>query len=153
MDIKISKAKERDALRMNELLTKLIQDERQYDKNIDENFVVESFYEHYVDDKSKCLLVAKNDEDIIIGYLYGYIKTLEGGEKPHKEARLDALYVEDEYRKNHIAKELIKQFKVWAKENKVASLEVDVCANNMKAYNLYLKSGFREIKKTLKMDI
>lgn len=152
MDIKISKAKEVDALKMNELLTKLIQDERQYDKNIDENFVVESFYEHYVEDNSKCLLVAKVD-DAIIGYIYGYIKTLEGGEKPHKEAKLDAIYVEVEYRKKHVAEELIKKFKVWAKENEVTSLEVDVCANNIKAYNLYLKNGFIEIKKTLKVDI
>lgn len=152
MNYKIDKANRNDALKMNELLTKLIHDERQYDENIDENFVVESFYEHYIDDKSKCLLVSK-DKDVIIGYLYGYIKTLEGGEKAHIEAKLDALYIESEYRHQHIAEELIKEFKVWAKENKVTSLEVDVCANNIGAYNLYLKSGFKETKKTLKVNI
>lgn len=69
MDFNIHNADKNEALEMNKLLTKLIQDEKQYDDNIDENFIVESFYEHYVEDKSKCLLVATSENNVI-GFLY-----------------------------------------------------------------------------------
>lgn len=152
MEFQIQKASKDDALKMNELLTKLIQDEKQYDKNIDDNFVVESFYEHYVDDPNKCLLVAKN-KDNILGYIYGYIKTHEDGLNASIVAKLDAIYVEENYRRNNIAKELIKEFKSWCKNNKATSLEVDVCSKNIKSFKLYQECGFEEFKKSLKMDI
>ncbi len=152
MEFKIRKAEEKDALVLNNLLTKLIQDERQYDKNIDESFVVTSFYEHYVDDPNRCLLVADNN-GVILGYLYGYLCPQEDGLVKHLEAKLDALFVEEEYRNNKIAQELIANFKSWCLDKKVNSIEVDVCSDNKKAFNLYSQSGFKEVKKSLKMDI
>lgn len=152
MDINIHKANKDEALKMNELLTKLIQDEKQYDDTIDPNFIVVSFYEQYVDDENKCLLVATRGKEVI-GYLYGYIKNHEGGLKELLSAKLDALFIEEEYRKQHIAQNLIDGFKNWCKDKKVTSLEVDVCAENKKALFLYQKVGFEEFKKSLKMDI
>lgn len=152
MNFNIHQASKDEALKMNELLTKLIQDEKQYDDAIDENFIVESFYEHYVDDKSKCLLVA-TEETKVIGYLYGFIKSQEGGIKEILSAKLDALFVEERFRKHHVAQELIKSFKSWCKDMNVSSLEVDVCAKNIKALNLYQQVGFEEFKKSFKMDI
>ena len=57
---------------LNKLLTDLINDERKYDDNINENFIVSSFYENIYTDKNKCLLAVKNNNNII-GYLYGYV--------------------------------------------------------------------------------
>lgn len=152
MNFDIHKANTHEALEMNNLLTKLIQDEKQYDDTIDPNFIVVSFYERYVDDPEKCLMVATSDNKVI-GYLYGYIKDLEGGTKEIISAKLDALFVDVDYRKNHIAKDLINSFKDWCKEKRVVSLEVDVCAENEKAINLYQQAGFKEFKKSLKVDI
>ncbi len=152
MNFNIHKANENEALKMNNLLTKLIQDERQYDSNIDASFKVSSFYEHYVDDPGRCLLVVTDNTEVI-GYLYGYIKPLEGGIKGQISAKLDAIFVETEYRKQHIAQSLIDHFKTWCKEKGVTSLEVDVCSDNQKAINLYHQVGFEEFKKTLKMHL
>ncbi len=152
MNYNIHKANKDEALEMNDLLTKLIQDEKQYDDSIDPNFIVVSFYERYVDDESKCLMVATIKKQVI-GYLYGYIKEQEGGTKDILSAKLDALFVEEEFRKKHVAQELIKSFKIWCKDNKVSSVEVDVCSGNIKALNLYGQAGFEEFKKSLKMDI
>ena len=152
MDFNIHQADKEEALQMNDLLTKLIQDEKQYDDTIDPNFIVVSFYEQYIEDKNKCLLVATK-EKMVVGYLYGYIKNPEGGTIDVFSAKLDALFVSEEYRKQHIAKDLIDNFKTWCKDKNVTSLEVDVCSENNKALNLYKQAGFEEFKKSLKMDI
>lgn len=152
MNYDIHYANDEEAKEMNNLLTKLIQDERKYDESIDENFKVTSFYEHYVNDPKRCLLVA-TDKNKVIGYIYGFIKEQEAGLKEEKKASLDALYVESEYRQNKIAERLIDGFKTWCKEKDVSNLEVNVCAGNDVAHKLYLKSGFKETKFTLNMNI
>lgn len=152
MNFNIHKANKVEALEMNKLLTKLIQDEKQYDDNIDENFAVVSFYEYYVDDANKCLLVATIESNVI-GFLYGYIKKEEDGKIRSILAKLDALFVEEQYREQYVAKELINSFKNWCKNNNVSSIEVDACSGNIKALNLYKQVGFEEFRKSLKMDI
>ena len=92
----IRKAVKEDAQTLDYLLTLLIQDEQKYDDNIDENFTVQHFYENYIDDFHKYIIVAE-EENKIIGYLYGYQKKDES--LHNKVAVLDALYVEEKYRK------------------------------------------------------
>ncbi|MCH5167177.1 MAG: GNAT family N-acetyltransferase [Erysipelotrichales bacterium] len=147
----IRKAHLEDAKHLNDLLTLLIQDEKQYDDSINENFIVKDFYEHYVEDKNRCILVAL-DENKIVGYLYGYIKSVDPTIN-NKTSVLDALYVDNSFRDKGIANELIENFKHWSKENKVNSIEVSVCSNNIKAKNLYNKHGFQTIKETLILEI
>lgn len=76
MQFVIEKASFNDAKKVNDLLTKLIIDEKIYD------------------DENVCLLVAKTKEKKeIIGYLYGYIRN-DGDSTIYKTSVLDALYVE-----------------------------------------------------------
>lgn len=143
----IRRARIEDAKDLNNLLTQLIQDEKQYDSNIDPDFVVTDFYEHYIDDPTRLLIVAEEDE-FIVGYLYGIIK--ENDETlTNKVALLDALYIDASYRGKGIANNLIKEFKKWAIDNKVNALEVSVCSKNIKAKNLYHKHNFITTKETL----
>ena len=147
----IRKAKYKDAKRLNFLLTLLIRDERQYNPEINEDFVVTNMYENYIDDDKRIILVAEED-DKIIGYLYGFM--VENDEvETGKIANLDALYVEEDYRKHGVAEKLIDQFKVWVLNNKINKIDVNVCSANYKAKSLYTKKGFITTKETMSLEI
>ena len=145
--IEIRKAVSEDVKQLNNFLTLLIRDEKQYDPNINENFTVTNMYEKYINDNSRLLLVAEED-DKIVGYLYGILNYADGANL-NDVAKLDALYVEKEYRNRNIANSLINEFKKWALENKVYVLQVGVCSGNFKARNLYEKQGFQVLNETM----
>ena len=144
------KALMKDSKYLDNLLTMLIQDERQYDNSIDEYFIVTDFYQNYILDDTKFLYLAEDNKKII-GYIYGYLK--KDDTNKNKTAYLDALFIDNDYREKGIANNLIKAFKKWAKENKCSNIEVNVCSNNIKAKNLYLKNNFQSFKETLKCNI
>ena len=143
----IRKAIYDDVKKLNELLTLLIQDEKQYDEGINDKFVVTNMYENYIEDKTKLILVAEEDNKIV-GYLYGKLEDSDETYK-YKVALLDALYVTKEYRKKGIADALINEFKNWAKLNNVDLLKVNVCSKNIKAKKLYEKHNFITHSETL----
>ncbi len=144
----IRKAIYDDVKKLNELLTLLIQDEKQYDEGINDNFVVTNMYENYIEDKTKLILVAEEDNNIV-GYLYGKLEESDETYK-YKVAILDALYVIEEYRQKGIADSLINEFKNWAKLNNVNLLKVNVCSKNIKAKKLYEKHNFIMHSETLR---
>lgn len=151
MDLIIKKASIKDAKELNNLLTKLIQDEKKYDKNINENFKVISFYENLIENDDNCALVALvNDE--IVGYIYGYI-THNDSTYINDVAYLDAMFVDIKYRKNGIGRSLVQEFKKWAKDKGAKYIELKVCSNNIDAVNLYEKENFLEIKKIMSLEI
>ena len=73
MNIEILKATTKEmALEANKFLTKLIRDEKKYDNNINENCIINSYYENVYMKNDKCLLLAKINKKYV-GYLYGFI--------------------------------------------------------------------------------
>ena len=77
LNFNISKAMLNEIPEINDMLTDLIQDERKnYDININENYKVQEFYEKLIDNEDKIILVAR-DNDIILGYVYGFIQDNE----------------------------------------------------------------------------
>ena len=118
MNIEILKATTKEmALEANKFLTKLIRDEKKYDNNINENCIINSYYENVYMKNDKCLLLAKINKKYV-GYLYGFI--INTGETTlEKQAKLDALYTDEEYRENKIGQELINEFKKWAKSKNI----------------------------------
>ena len=150
MDYKIRKANIKDAKSVNELLTLLIRDEKKYDININEECTIERLYEDIIPNENSIVLIAEKDKKIL-GYLFGYI--IENGNAYlEKSAKLEALYIDEKYRKNGIAASLIEKFKIWSKEKKVKYIEVQVLNENVNAYNLYKKEEFKEFKSTLLME-
>ena len=105
----IRKASLEDVKTLNWLLTLLIRDEKKYDNNINENFTVTNMYENYIYDENKIILVAI-EEGKIAGYIYGYIIEPDAILN-NKIAKLDALYILEEYRNKGIASNLINEFK------------------------------------------
>ena len=141
MNFNISKVMLNEISEINNMLTDLIQDERKnYDSNINENYKVEEFYEKLINNNDKTIFVAR-DNDIVLGYVYGFIQD-NGSLYNNKVAKLDALFVKEQYRGNGIARKLIKEFINWAEEKEVAYIELSVCKNNTNAISLYENEGF-----------
>ncbi len=147
----IRKAEYKDVETLNNFLTLLIRDERQYDLGIDENFVVTNMYENYIEDSSKLIIVAEENEKIV-GYLYGIIKPNDDTYK-YIVAKLDALYIDSNFRNKGIATALIEYFKEWAKNQNVNKIEVNVWSKNTKAKKLYEKNAFQTTSETLTIDV
>jgi len=137
---------------INKMLTDLIQDERKnYDSNINENYKVQEFYEKFIDNEDKIILVAR-DNDIILGYVYGFIQD-NGNLFNNKIAQLDALFVNEQYRGNGIARSLMKEFINWTREKEVAYVELSVCKDNTNAISLYENEGFGIDKIVLRKEL
>ena len=143
----IRKAIDKDVEILNNYLTLLIKDEKQYDPGIDEDFEVTNMYDNYINDDSKLLIVAVEDEKVV-GYLYGKIKQADPTYK-YITARLGAIYVDSNYRNKGIATSLIEYFKKWSLEKEAHKLEVNVWSNNIKAKSIYEKAGFKTASETL----
>ena len=143
MNFTIGKVMLNEISEINNMLTDLIQDERKnYDSNINENYKVEEFYEKLINNDDKRILVAR-DNDIILGYVYGF----------NKVAQLDALFVKEQYRGNGIARSLIREFINWARGKEVAYVELSVCKDNANAISLYENEGFSIDKICLRKEL
>ena len=59
---------------------------------------------------------------------------------------MDALYVEQDYRRLGVGIKLIDAFKNWSYEIGAKYIELKVCKENNSAINLYEKMGFTENK-------
>lgn len=135
----------------NTYLTKLINDEKKYDLNINENCVVETFYENIIHDEDKCILFAKIDDEIV-GYLYGFLENT-GDTYIKGKTKLEAMYVDADFRGNNIGSKLIDYFIKWSKEKKAKYIELSVCDSNETAINLYSKKGFKRVKTIMEVEI
>lgn len=133
---------------VNDFLTKLIQDERKYDENINKDFIITEYYEHCYNNENTILLLCEN-KNIPYGYIYGYIRN-DGDSSIKKTAVIDALYVEEKYRNNGIATNLINEFIKQANKQGAKIFEISVVNANTDAYNLYKKLNFKPIKSIMK---
>ena len=139
--------KEEDEKRANYcdlLLTKLIQDERKYDKSINKNYIVNNYFKNVIKDKNNILLWNKED-NIIKGYIY--LKKIENG------YLIDGLYVLEEYRNNGIAHALIDKAIMIIKEKNGVFVDINVMSNNIEAIKIYKSYGFNEIRVGLRKNI
>ena len=140
MYIEIKKANQLNINEANKLLTKLIRDEKKYDHNINEKYVVKRYYENRP--KNSVILFAYVDKKIA-GYTYGILEDTQT--YINKKLLIDALYVEEEFRNNGVATSLINAVEEWGKEQGAKVEELTVCKENEKAFNLYKKFGFDTI--------
>ena len=149
--MKLRDATPADATRLDELLTKLIHDEAQYDPNLNDSYVVTDNYLDRIGLEGHKLLLIE-DEGEIVAFLYGFLYEIPGMlAKPI--AILDALYVEEAYRRKGCASQLISAFKSFAAESGVCRIELKVLSNNETALHLYEKLSFKETKKYMAMDL
>ena len=143
MNIEIKKYSKENANICNRFLTKLIEDERKYDENLKNNVVISNYYNELNDNSIIYLAFVNNNP---VGYIYGYMT--EDILIKEKTAKLDALYVLEEYRGNKIASKLIEEFKSWCFSKKVKYIEVTAWNDNIDATKTYLEHNFLPKKAT-----
>lgn len=141
-----------DALECNKLLEKLIQSESKFNNNIDQEFKVNNWFENFYNANTNAIFIAKNNEKII-GYVYVQITSVDDGPMKNKEALIDGLYIEEDYRAQGFSKILMNKAEEWAKENGVKYLYVNVLEENSRAVNLYKKLNFNSFEMKLKKEL
>lgn len=141
METKIDFAKtEEEFKKADKLLNKLIQYESGFSRNINKDFVVENFYINN-QNNNNCLAIARDDENNIVGFLFGYKRFLTSNIFP--VGYIDALFVEEDYRRKGISKKLIAFFEKWAISKGAKELELNVLYNNLDALKVYEKLNFK----------
>lgn len=151
MDYIIRRANINDSSYINKLLTKLIRDEKRYDININEKCEVKRFYENLIENDNNLILVVEFDNKII-GYLYGLIE-YRGDAYIERVARIDALYIESDYRNTGIGSNLLKNFKQWVIDKNIKYIEICAQVENKNAVNLYEKMGFKNFKSIMNIEL
>ena len=145
----IEKIKTRElADKCDELLTKLILDEKQYDDSIDSSFKVNNYFNNFVNDEDK----------IILGYfvndvLVGYICANDTVSNNIKGMFIDGLYVESGYRNKGIAKELINEVILEAEKRDAKFIDIKVMSKNDIAKNLYNSFDFNDFKVIMRKEM
>ena len=136
----------------NLLLEKLIIDEKKYNDNISDNIDLSNYYENIYRKDNNKIYIAMDDEKIV-GYIYVKLNDPRLYGEKYKEAFIDALYVDEEYRNNKIATSLIEKARIYAKENDAKKISINVISNNEIALNLYYKLGFYNFSIRLKQNL
>lgn len=134
-----------DANRCDELLTKLIQDERQYNDTIDENYVVTNHFNTMLNDEN-IIILAKYINNIIVGYIL--IRKMDDN-----TCLLDGLYVEKEYRNKGIAKSLLTEAILRIQNMNIKYIDINVMYHNIIAKHIYEKLGFVEYEIKMRKSI
>lgn len=129
----------KDCSILDTMLTKLIMDERKYDKSIDKNFKVQNFYQNVLGKNN--IIYLCEEENKIIGYVYAIINS--------ENAVIDALYVEECYRNKKIATTLITEIIKVINEKNIHKILINVMSDNIVAKNFYPSLGFIPFRETL----
>ncbi len=132
----------------DDLLTKLIQDERKYNNFIDKHFVVKNYFQNVIKNENNILLCYEEDA-MIKGYIF--LKSIEDNNR--KGYLIDGLYVIERDRNKGIATKLIESALNVIKDKNVYFVDINVMANNSVAINLYKSFGFNEFEITFRKDI
>lgn len=138
-----------EANKCDELLNKLILDEKKYDDTINENFFVNNYFSKMINNENNILLVDIID-DKIIAYVFAkkiYDESIDIG------YLIDGLYVEQEYRNRGIAKNLINVIIKICENNNASYIDINVMYNNTLAKKLYKSLEFNELKLTLRKKL
>lgn len=133
------------------LLTKLINDEKKYNDNLKEDYIVKDYFKNIYHKENRVLLIAK--EEKIIGYTYVKIITDDNGPTLYREALIDGLYVEEEYRNKGIGTKLIEEAIEWCKNNDVKCISLHAINKNIAAKRLYDKLGFEVFYLDMKREV
>lgn len=134
-----------DANRCDELLTKLIQDERQYNDTIDENYIVKNHFNKMLNDEN-IIILAYYINKIIVGYIL--IRRTD-----NNTCLLDGLYVEKEYRNKGIGKSLLTEAILRIKNMNIKYIDINVMYHNIIAKHIYEKLGFVEYEIKMRKSI
>lgn len=127
------------------LYKQLYEAEVPYDDNLSKEYLLKDKQKKLIKDRiksrKKVFLVAETD-NMIIGLIDGFM--MDNICYLEKEAYLDHLCVDERYRNQKVATELIEAFTKKVKEKGAKYIKLNAFENNIKAVNFYKKNGFTE---------
>lgn len=135
--------KDEDASKLDDLLTKLILDEKNYDPSA-ETIIVKDYYIHYIKDPTKYFQICE-DNNKIVGYIYCILD--------NNKAKIDALYIEELYRNKKIGTTLIENFINYCRDNNINEVTIKVLENNDIAKKMYSKYFINYNKEGIKEEL
>lgn len=146
MNISIRRAESFDIETVQKFGSKLLNYEREnYDSSLDSDWAFsDEAKTKYLDAiQNKYVTIAEADQQPI-GFLIGsIIEPKNGDARQIKQAYLQNLYVDEEYRKTGVGKELVEDFREYCKGENVNRLNVSVLAVNETAVKFYDAIGFK----------
>ncbi len=143
MKIIVREAKENEALKLNEFLTKLIHYEANlYDKNTSPTVEIHDYFERRVENPGFTNLVAIVD-DKLVGFLHA--SSNYNGIKLQEETKIHFMFIEEEYRHQGIGTKLMEEYLKQAKEKGIKFVEINHYIGNHESEELYKKFGFEPL--------
>lgn len=98
-----------------------------------------------------CFVAVENEE--IIGYLAGCIKTDTPSWRPIVVAELENMLVKSEHRSHGVGRTLADKFITWSKDNGAQSVAVSAYSKNERAIGFYKSLGFEAYCTELEFDL
>ena len=138
-----------EAKECDKFLTLLIQDEKKYNENTKDDYIVDNWYSSFIDKDDSQLFIAVNDNEIV-GYIYVKIITTSDSSDISTEASISGIYVKENFRKQGIGTKLINEARKWCINKGVTYLKLNVLEGNSTALNLYKKLGFNDFSRVLR---
>lgn len=110
-------------------------------------------YKKELKNKDAKFFVAEN-ENKIIGYIYGYIKKSPEHMIKHKYlGHLEAIFVEKSVRSKKIGKELTNKLIGWFKSKRISLIELGVYAENKESVEVWHNLGFKNFHIKMRKEI
>ena len=146
MNVLLRKAKSSDIGIIQEFGSKLLNYERDnYDTSLDSNWAFsDEARQKYLDAiQNKYVIIAEMDGRPIGFLIASIIEPKTGDARQIKQAYLQNIYVEENYREAGVGKELVDSFKDYCRKEGVKRLNVSVLAANKNAAKFYDGIGFK----------
>lgn len=151
--MRIRKATVKDFDRIHELDMKGTMDHyKKYCRDMkDPRKFKDYYYDHFkkLFRKKTVLFLVAEEKGEIIGYCLGEIDKCKKTSKYNKKGYMSEVYVTEKYRKEGVAKKLVKELFKWFRTKKVKWIRLDVYSKNKRAIRFWEEIGFEEDKKEM----
>lgn len=107
-------------------------------------YIIGDILKVYVKSKLYCLAIAEQD-GYICGFICASINKLDRKLETEEQKQvgiINDVYIDEQYRNQHIARRLLEYVEEWIYNLGVKSMRADIVTNNVPAYNFWVKQGY-----------
>ncbi len=155
--MEIRKAKLEDLDNLKKLTYDFLNNEKEnFEDSYDPSYALTEASSNFIKGRieaEKGLVLVAEDEGKLIGFLIGFIGKIPDARKTMKPAVLDEIFIEKEYRRQKIGREMLAEFQKWAKRQGANKLRVSASTKNNAALQAYKNFGFSDFTLKLEKDI
>lgn len=132
-------------------MSKLIKYEAGLDGSINFDVEVGDLFEKNLNNQYFYFAYAKQEE-VPIGFIFGYLQVGKGKVRSTNIVNLEGIFVDENFRKTGVGKQLLNSFENWAKEKfgKDFVIEITYINSNENAKKFYDSLGYKPVKTILR---